>query len=62
MKNSITMEIRALDATHGYVVHVSGVVEGMQPQSFEEHYDTENAVKARLGALWDLWASLVNAE
>ena len=59
--NDLIINVRALDAGHGYMLGATGTVGGVSHQ-IEEHYSTESAMKARLATLWQWWANQVDAE
>jgi hypothetical protein len=59
--NKLVIEVEALDSGFGYQVNVLGIINDERTR-LKEHYNTENATKARLATVWDFWASQVDSE
>jgi len=64
LKNTLKLEVQALDAGYGYNLVGLSVLESAPEQRTEiwEHYPTEAALQARLATLWQWWAAQVDSE
>ena len=55
-QNVFKVEVEALDTGQGYLVR-GMIIIGGQRTTINEHFDTEAAVRTRLGTGFDLWAN-----
>lgn len=61
MDNTFKIDVTALDSGQGYLLIGLLIVNGVRTK-VQEHYDTEAALRTRLGTGFDIWAAQVDSE